>query len=373
MGSACCAKNSTQTVPLLNLRPASQSPVTRMASKCRGTRSIFSCTEDSETSFHEISCNTKVLSPVRWKRGELLGEGAYAKVYQCLNLDTGELLATKHFMVRSRQFSEDPQKVRKEYESLKREISVLRDLEHPNVVKYIQADLSEEQDSIDVLMEYVPGGSIRRLVSQYKGLDEPVVSAFTRQLLHGLAYLHQNSVIHRDLKCANLLLDSSGQVKISDFGASKRLASAEVKLTRSMKGSPFWMAPEVVLKRGHNSAVDIWSLGCVVIEMVTGMPPWSKHSLDAKEILKMIAKPGSNGHTDLPDIPQGSRELAGFVRTCLQRSPEARPTAAQLLAHPFVSGAGSTQEWATPVKRKTDEQETSVIRESLRKCPYISH
>jgi len=306
-------------------------PLTRRSTSLR-SRSILALTEDSESNFYEMSARYKEQPLIRWKRGHLIGEGAFAKVYQCLNTDTGELLAAKHFT-----FSEDPRKVVKEYLSLKREISVLRELNHQYIVRYIQADLSPEQDAIDVLLEFVPGGSIHKLLAQYKGLAESVVSAFTRQLLEGLCYLHEHGVIHRDLKCANLLLDANGTVKITDFGASKRVTLEEdMKLTRSLKGSPYWMAPEVVLKRGHSFAADIWSLGCVVIEMATGKAPWSELSREAGEVLRLIGKPGSKSYADLPVISGGSSSLQSFVRTCLQRNPLLRPTAAQLLGHPFV-------------------------------------
>jgi serine/threonine protein kinase len=339
-------------------------PLTRLSTSIRN-RSLFSLTEDSESNFYEMSARYKEQPLIRWKRGHLIGEGAFAKVYQCLNTETGELVAAKHF-----RFSEDQRRVVKEYLSLKREISVLRELNHVNVVKYIQADLSPEQDAIDVLLEFVPGGSIHKLLGEYKGLAESVVCAFTRQLLDGLRYLHEHGIIHRDLKCANLLLDANGTVKITDFGASKRVELEEsMKLTRSLKGSPYWMAPEVVLKRGHSFAADIWSLGCVIIEMSTGRAPWSEFSKEAGEVLRLIGKPGSKKYTDLPIIPAGSPSLQSFIRTCLQRNPLLRPNAAQLLEHPFVCPLQASKQSLASTGQTTDspvlETFSSVIRPAL--------
>lgn len=180
-----------------------------------------------------------------------------------------------------------------EYINLKREILLLRDLDHPNIVRYVQTDLSPDRDYIDVVLEYVPGGSLKHLLTQYGALDLPVISNFLRQLLTGLSYLHSHGVIHRDIKPANILLTTSGVVKLTDFGSSKRMDTLGFALTKSVKGSPYWMAPEVITKQGHGTAADIWSLGCVVLEMVTGHPPWSNYSHNSKEVMKLIATAGS--------------------------------------------------------------------------------
>jgi len=223
--------------------------------------------------------------------------------------------------------------------NLKREIMLLRDLDHPNIVKYVQTDLAPERDAIDVVLEYVPGGSLKHLLGQYGALEYPVISNYIRQLLDGLSYLHLHGVIHRDLKPANILLTTGGIVKLTDFGSSKRMDALGPGLTKSLKGSPYWMAPEVITKQGHGTAADIWSLGCVVVEMTTGQPPWSNFSHSSKEVMKLIQTPGSKGYLDLPDLPlQACPAVLSFIRLCLRRDSERRPTAAQLLRHPLVEG-----------------------------------
>jgi len=132
---------------------------------------------------------------------------------------------------------------------------MLKTLTHPNIVKYYQTELSQDQKGVDILLEFVPGGSIRQLLDKYHAFDERLVKIYTRQMLEGLRYLHSNGIIHRDLKCANVLVDNMGVVKLSDFGASKKIMHfTEIQesildnqaVARSFVGSPYWMAPEVI-------------------------------------------------------------------------------------------------------------------------------
>jgi len=139
-------------------------------------------------------------------------------------------------------------------------------------------------------MELVPGGSLKRIVYKYKGLEEPIIQRYTIQILQGLEYLHANWVIHRDLKCANLLINHDGIIKLTDFGSSRLFENNDENISKSLKGSPYWMAPEVANKEGHSFSADIWSLGCCLIEMLQGYPAWSKISKDANEVMKIIGE-----------------------------------------------------------------------------------
>jgi len=112
---------------------------------------------------------------IKWRRGELIGEGAYARVYQAINVETGELVAIKHFKI-----SDSPRKVEREFHNLRREIYLLRELSHPNIVQYYQTDLNEENYTVDLVMEYVSGGSLKRIVQKYRGLEETVVRKYAK-------------------------------------------------------------------------------------------------------------------------------------------------------------------------------------------------
>lgn len=148
---------------------------------------------------------------IRWKKAEVLGQGAFGIVYLGLNIDTGELMAVKQMA------TEEVSK--KELSSLENEINLLRNLRHPNIVRYIGTELTTT--SLSIFLEYVPGGSLKALIDKFGQLEEAVVKSYTRQLLLGLEYLHRNGIAHRDIKGANCLVGNDGVIKLADFGSSK--------------------------------------------------------------------------------------------------------------------------------------------------------
>lgn len=213
---------------------------------------------------------------------------------------------------------------------MKKEVSLLRNLNHPNIVHYYQTDMSKDLYSIDVLLEFVPGGSLKSILNKYRALEIDIIRCFSRQILLGLDYLHRNKIVHRDLKSANILISFNGVVKLTDFGSSVRFEEDSGTLSKSLKGSPYWMAPEVVRREGHSFSADIWSFGCVIIEMVTGEPPWSNYSRETKQVLAMIAKDGN-----LPDVPRCHPSLMEIISACINRSPLFRPKIEQILEMNF--------------------------------------
>eukprot|EP00163_Fabomonas_tropica_P004081 TRINITY_DN1361_c1_g1_i1.p1 TRINITY_DN1361_c1_g1~~TRINITY_DN1361_c1_g1_i1.p1 ORF type:complete len:844 (-),score=166.08 TRINITY_DN1361_c1_g1_i1:35-2566(-) len=268
---------------------------------------------------------------VEWQRGELLGQGSFGKVYLGLELGTGQMLAVKQveYDPRDKQLSED-------VTSLILEIRILQRLQHENIVRYLGIQRERDKGLLNIFLEYVPGGSIAQLLSKFGKFQESVLRVYTRQILEGLHYLHVNRIIHRDIKGANILVDDKGTIKLADFGASKKLAGLVTMNSglQSMRGSPYWMAPEVIKQTGYGRQADIWSLGCTVVEMATGSPPWSKYTTQVSALYHIAST------DETPELPPSlSPEGTHFLTQCFNRNPAKRPTAATLLRHPFVANA----------------------------------
>uniref|UniRef100_A0A0D9ZL25 Protein kinase domain-containing protein n=1 Tax=Oryza glumipatula TaxID=40148 RepID=A0A0D9ZL25_9ORYZ len=236
--------------------------------------------------------------------------------------ENGQFCAIKEVQV----ISDDPHS-KERLKQLNQEIDMLRQLSHPNIVQYYGSEMTD--DALSIYLEFVSGGSIHKLLREYGPFKEPVIRNYTGQILSGLAYLHGRNTVHRDIKGANILVGPNGEVKLADFGMAKHISSfAEI---RSFKGSPYWMAPEVIMNgRGYHLPVDIWSLGCTIIEMATAKPPWHKY-----EGVAAIFKIANS--KEIPEIPDSfSEEGKSFLQMCLKRDPASRFTATQLMDHPFV-------------------------------------
>lgn len=232
----------------------------------------------------------------RWFKGQLIGKGTYGRVYLGMNATTGEFLAVKEVEVNPKAAQGDKNKMREMVAALDQEIDTMQHLDHVNIVQYLGCERKET--SISIFLEYISGGSIGSCLRKHGKFEESVVSSLTQQTLSGLAYLHREGILHRDLKADNILLDLDGTCKISDFGISKKTDNIYGNdKTNSMQGSVFWMAPEVIRSQGegYSAKVDIWSLGCVVLEMFAGRRPWSKE--EAVGAIYKIA----NG--EIPPIP----------------------------------------------------------------------
>ncbi|KAL4424202.1 hypothetical protein ABPG75_001503 [Micractinium tetrahymenae] len=270
--------------------------------------------------------------PISWTKGELVGQGAFGSVFVAMDNDTGELIAVKQVHV-PRGGGAHAKKVEENIRSVEEEVQLLQQFDHPNIVRYLGTEKTEE--SLNIFLEYVPGGSIASLLAKFGSFKESVIRVYTKQILLGLEYLHSKGVMHRDIKGANILVDNTGLVKLADFGASKKLEDLVTVAdgNKSVRGTPYWMAPEVITQTGHGRQADLWSVACTVLEMATGRPPWSTQY--PSQVAAMFHIASSKGP---PEIPQHlSPECKDFLYLCFNRDWKARPMAPTLLRHPFLA------------------------------------
>lgn len=253
--------------------------------------------------------------PFSWTKGELIGIGAFGHVFSALNNSTGELVAVKQV-----SFAKDEAlqgRVSEHVKALRAEVEMLKKIKHENIVRYLGTESAE--DSLFIFLEYVPGGSIASLLAKFGAFPEKVIRVYTAQLLRGLEYLHQKNIMHRDIKGANILVDKQGTVKLADFGASKKIladSGATVGSAKSIRGTPYWMAPEVIKQTGSTDGrpADIWSLACTVIEMATGKPPWNNYTTPVAAMFQIASS------KDPPPLPEHlSREAKDFLLLCFNR------------------------------------------------------
>ncbi|KAK8942150.1 Mitogen-activated protein kinase kinase kinase 1 [Platanthera guangdongensis] len=287
----------------------------------------FSTTNDDDSSSSTteivISPNLRLGKQIKsWMRGQLLGSGSFGTVYEGIS-DDGTFIAIKEVSLLDKG-SNAQQCILQ----LEQEIALLSIFEHPNIVQYYGTSKEESKLLIFLELLELTQGSLASLYQKYH-LRDTQVSAYTRQILNGLNYLHERNVVHRDIKCANILVHANGSVKLADFGLAKEIS--KFSDLKSCKGSVYWMAPEVVRpKKTYGSAADIWSLGCTVLELLTRQVPFPND-----EWQRAFYKIGKG---EQPPIPNHlSSEARDFIRKCVQVDPNARPTAAQLFDHPFIA------------------------------------
>ncbi|XP_061177816.1 uncharacterized protein LOC133186594 isoform X2 [Saccostrea echinata] len=299
------------------------------------TSDISSTTMDSDSragsACTSISNQSNVDDMIQWKKGNVLGKGAFGTVW-CGLTSEGQLIAVKQIELNT----VDKDKAKREYEKVQEEVELLKLLNHKNIVGYLGTSLEEEESVVSLFMQFVPGGSIASILARFGALDEAVFRRYTKQILEGVSYLHQNDVIHRDIKGGNVMLMPNGIIKLIDFGCAKRLcinlSMGQSQILKSMKGTPYWMAPEVVNETGHGKKSDIWSVGCTIFEMATRKPPWA----DMNPMAAIFAI-GSDRKSP-PRLPEKfSAEAMEFVDFCLTRDQSKRPSAAQLLLHSFIT------------------------------------
>ncbi|KAI9369110.1 cytokinesis protein sepH [Aspergillus egyptiacus] len=272
-----------------------------------------------------------------YQLGDCLGRGAFGSVYRALNWNTGETVAVKQIKLADLPKSE--------LRVIMLEIDLLKNLDHPNIVKY--HGFVKSAETLNIILEYCENGSLHSIAKNFGRFPETLVGVYMSQVLHGLLYLHDQGVIHRDIKGANILTTKEGLVKLADFGVASRTTGLSES---SVVGTPYWMAPEVIELSGATTASDIWSLGCTVIELLEGKPPY--YSLQPMPALFRIV------NDDHPPLPQGaSPAVKDFLIQCFQKDPNLRVSARKLLKHPWIVNARRSD---SVIPKKSTEYEEAV-------------
>lgn len=223
---------------------------------------------------------------------------------------------------------------------LEGEVHVMRALNHSNIVRYIGCERDLKRSTLAIFQEWVPGGSISSLLRKFGPFPLPVIRKYLYQICTGLAYLHENGIIHRDIKGSNILVTDEGVCKLADFGASRRLRSSagnsegseeqdDMEQSLTMRGTPYFMAPEVFEER-YGTKSDIWSFGCVAFQMCSGLPPWKASGIrNPYDLIRLLKE-----SEDVPELPKDiDSKLESLIRACFQRDPSLRPSAETLLQH----------------------------------------
>ena len=255
-----------------------------------------------------------------------LGRGSYGSVYMARLLETGDIVAVKII----------PLTDNAEIASIQKEIAILRDCSHPNIVRYYGS--CRAVDALWIAMEYCAGGSVSDVMHALeRPLEESMIAYICGEALKGLAYLHSNGRVHRDIKCGNILLTEQGDVKLADFGVAAQLTST-LSRRNTFIGTPHWMAPEVIQASSYDGKVDVWALGITAIEMAEMYPP--RWRVNPNRVIFMVVRDPA---PHLSKREQWTLSFQDFISQCLTKDPKARPTTRLLQQHKFVNGNTVTE------------------------------
>ncbi|PWA15843.1 serine/threonine-protein kinase PLK2b [Gambusia affinis] len=252
-------------------------------------------------------------------RGKVLGKGGFAKCYEMTDLSTGKVYAAK--IIPHARVSKPHQR-----EKIDREIELHRVLHHKNIVHFYHH--FEDKENIYILLEYCSRKSLAHILKARKVLTEPEVRYYLRQIVSGLKYLHEQEILHRDLKLGNFFVSESMELKVGDFGLAAKLEPAGNR-RKTICGTPNYLSPEVLNKQGHGCESDIWALGCVMYTMLLGRPPFETTNL--KETYRCIRE----ARYSLPSSL--SLQAKQLIANLLAKIPEDRPNLDHILRHDFFT------------------------------------
>jgi serine/threonine protein kinase len=313
--------SSNEYLPTDSKKLAAASAVASSRGK---SKSLSGALKESSPESNRISNGTHI-----YQIGAEIGRGGFAVVYAAFNVVTGDFVAVKRFPL-SNVDDESLSKIQDE-------IELMQQLKHPNIVEY--RDTIKTKLYLHIVLEYVENGSLHNVIKKFGSFSESLTSIYITQVLKGLVYLHVQGVLHRDIKAANILTTKEGMVKLADFGVATKLSADGVVGEQGVVGSPYWIAPEIIEMSTPTAACDIWSVGCIVIELLTGKPPY--YDLAPMAALFRIVQ------DDYPPLPEGiSQALRDFLLMCFQKEPVMRKSAEELLEHPWLHNSSTSRNLA---------------------------
>ncbi|KAL9045930.1 MAG: hypothetical protein Q9214_001115 [Letrouitia sp. 1 TL-2023] len=333
------APNGNQQKPLDGQKQAELALTTKQPNVRREKEARMSTMSEAEV----MEKLKQVVSPddpqMSYSKQKKIGQGASGSVYVARILDepVSQVAARIQKQYRGRvqvaikqmDLRNQPRK-----ELIVNEIIVMKESQHPNIVNFLDSFLQEGNNELWVVMEYMEGGALTDVIDNNPNITEAQISTICNETCKGLAHLHSQNIIHRDIKSDNVLLDGYGHVKITDFGFCAKLTEAKSKRA-TMVGTPYWMAPEVVKQKEYGSKVDMWSLGIMAIEMIESEPPYLN-----EEPLKALFLIATNGTPTLKNPEKLSRELKLFLSLCLTVAVEQRASAEEILNTEFLKKHG---------------------------------
>ncbi|KAH0570031.1 Kinase, STE STE11 [Spironucleus salmonicida] len=289
--------------------------------------------------------------PIKYIEGQILGTGAFGKVYSGIDQETGNLLAIKHLNI---QFIKQEQK-----QEIYNEITYLANLRHPYIVKIF--DYQETNKTIQIYLERL-STSIQSLTKKFNGLPEPLIKQIGLQLAEAVSYLHSNDVSHCDIKCANIMFNDNQELKLVDFGSA---IQSQIPIS-GIRGSPYWLAPEILQNSSYDpKAADVWSFGATIYEMYCGQPLFSQFK-SAPAVMYFLSQ-----NKQIPEINFGSDKLKKLLKKIFQ-PVELRITMQEVLSDAFFSGQHSQminlnvqEDCELNAQQQQEQQEMNILQESI--------
>ncbi|KAJ1889705.1 Protein kinase of the Mitotic Exit Network, partial [Kickxella alabastrina] len=283
-----------------------------------------------------------------YQLGNCIGRGQFGSVYRALDLETGQMVAVKQIALVGQDVDD--------MDDVMQEVDLLKSLSSPRIVRYY--GFVKTDAHLNLVMEFVENGSLSATLKSFGSFPEKLVLAYAIKIIEGLVYLHGRDVVHCDLKACNILTTKKGNTKLTDFGVSLNLKLRKPGDESVVAGTPYWMAPEIIQLDGACMASDIWSLGCTIIELLTGKPPYS--DLMQMAALYRIVE------DDHPPIPEGiSQELKDFLLQCFRKEPSERPTAAELMSHSWAAQYGRNRKELKMLRRTCSRKMSSFMARTV--------